>query len=85
MNGFTSPLTSVLSHVEDSPYSLLLKWLAVLCNTLLFKAFDLTTLLFSKLSGTSVSFWIRRYCEYFIFHLNEYDKATEQYETNEQD
>lgn len=75
MNEFTSPLASILSLLEDKPYGILLKIVATISHRLLFKIFGWTTFLFAKLSGSSESFWMRRYCNYFLHHLDLYDKA----------
>lgn len=73
-----SPLTSILSLLEDKRYGTLLKWLALLCNYALLKSFDLTTLLFSRLSGSSQEYWTRRFCNYFLYYLEIYEKVKEQ-------
>jgi hypothetical protein len=71
----TSPLASILSLLEDKPYGRLLKIVAIISHELLFKIFDWTTYLFAKLSGSSEGFWMRRYCNYFLYYLDVYDKA----------
>lgn len=72
-----SPLSSMLSLLEDKPYGGLLQWLVSFCNMLLFKILDCTTMLYSKLSDSSQEYWIRRFCNYFLYYLEVYEKVKE--------
>jgi hypothetical protein len=83
MHEFSSPLTSMLSLLEDKPNGRLLKIVANASHMLLLRVFVWNISLFSKLSGSSEEFWMRRYCEYCLNFLTLYNKAVEEEKARE--